>query len=270
MHFIDSHCHLHDQRVKPGLPGMIRRAEDAGVRYMVTCATMEENFQRTADLAQKYNGILPCFGIHPWFIDSCSRDWKETLATCLADISSGVGETGLDFMIPNADRDHQVRVFEAQLAMAVEMERPVNIHIRKAWESLIRVLKRFGTLKTPGLIHSYSGSADMVPVLEKYGLTLSFSGSVTNPGSTKVVRALNAVSPDRYVLETDSPDIQPYLSGGRITGLNEPANLPAIAAIAAQRINTDPDRFSRQAYENSLAVFDSVIDPGKKRKSSQE
>ena len=268
MAFIDSHCHLHDHRIASDLEKIIGRATDAGIEFMVTCATMEENFDRTALLAETWPGVLPFFGVHPWFIDSLSSGWKARLEACLSGMPSGVGETGLDFMIKNADRDRQVQVFETQLALAVEMKRPINIHIRKAWEPLIRILKRFGPLKIPGLVHSYSGSADMVPVLEKYGLYISFSGSVTNPNSNKVLKSLAAVSADRIVFETDSPDIPPWISGERISGLNEPSNLPGIAGEAARRLETDPGRFIRRAYENSRALFNPVIGTNANEESS--
>lgn len=259
MQFFDSHCHLHDARIDTELSNILERAKQSAVACMVTCATMEKDFKRSAMLARQYADVVPCFGIHPWFIDRISPGWQDRLAGLLSDLPSGVGETGLDFMIKNPDRDRQIAVFEAQLAMAIEMERPINIHVRKAWDALIRTLKRFGPLKTPGLVHSYSGSADMVPVLEKYGLYISFSGSVTNPNSKKVLRALQAVSPDRFVLETDTPDIQPYVSGKRLTSLNEPANLPGIARVAADRLKTDFDTFCRQAYDNSLNLFDTIL-----------
>lgn len=238
---------------------------------MVSCATAEDNFELTARIAdqskpdsldikyEEMSVILPCFGIHPWFVDSVSPQWEENLEAFLLSCPSGVGETGLDFVDKTADREKQLQIFEHHLILARELERPVNIHIRKAWDAFIHILKRIGPLKTPGLIHSYSGSADMVPLLEKYGLFLSFSGAVTNPGAVKAVAALNSVSKDCYVLETDSPDIQPYFSGKRISGLNEPAYLPAISDIAASRIKADPVDFAQKAYENSITLFKPLL-----------
>ncbi|MFH2060107.1 MAG: TatD family hydrolase [Pseudomonadota bacterium] len=273
MQFFDSHCHLHDSRIISDLPQILERAANAGVSTMVTCATMEENFELTSQLSQQYSTIIPCFGIHPWFLDQLSSQWKTNLESRLLSVPSGVGETGLDFTDKRADRDLQVRVFEHQLMLSMELERPINIHIRKAWGCLIDILKHRGKLKTPGLIHSYSGSPDMIPVLEKYGLYISFSGSITHPGSKKGINGLKTVSKDRFVLETDSPDIYPYLSDKKTIALNEPVNLFAIAKIAAQRLDTDIEAFSNQAYENSLVLFDTILPKdrytGKDRKDNK-
>nr|NJM04322.1 hypothetical protein [Desulfobacula sp.] len=78
MNFIDSHCHLHDSRILDDMPGIVARAEAAGVKAMVTCATMEENFEQTAQLSLAYPAILPLFtGFIPRFLDSLSLGWKK-------------------------------------------------------------------------------------------------------------------------------------------------------------------------------------------------
>lgn len=259
MYFVDSHTHLHDRRIFQKTPEIINRAIAAGLIYMATCATMEDNFEHTRQLSHTHPELIPHFGIHPWFVDSLTKGWKKTLAAYLESVPSGVGEIGLDFIDKKVNRDRQIEVFEYQLSLAVDLGRPVNIHNRKAWDSMIHVLKRFGSLRVPGLIHSYSGSADMVPLFEKYNLYISFSGSVTNPKNLKVLKSLKAVQDNRFVLETDTPDIQPYINGKQLTTLNEPSNVPEIAKIAAQRLGIDENWFAEQALTNSLALFNPVL-----------
>ncbi len=260
MPFIDSHTHLHDERIIADVPGIMARARAQGVRYMATCATMEENFELTAELSEQHPPILPFFGLHPWFLDALSDLWKNNLLRYLeAYPSSGIGETGIDFMDKTLDRDLQIRVFEHHLALARDLGRPITIHIRKAWDPAIRILKKMGKLRVPGLVHSYSGSAELVPVFESFNLYLSFSGSVTFEGAKKTVQAIRRVAEDRVVLETDTPDIYPHLPGPRPTRLNEPSNLPAIARIAAERIGRDLEGFADQVYENSQALFGSLL-----------
>ncbi len=70
--YVDAHCHLHDPRIIHDIPGIVQRAKAAEVTHMVTCATMEENFESTSALARQYPAIIPCYGIHPWFLESLS------------------------------------------------------------------------------------------------------------------------------------------------------------------------------------------------------
>lgn len=237
-------------------------ARDAGVKKIVTCATMEETFGMTAQLSQKFACILPCFGIHPWFLDTLGPDWALNLGQWLEKIPSGVGETGLDFMDKAADRDLQIQVFKTHLALACDLNRPINIHVRKAWDAILKILKHHGPLAAGGVIHSYSGSADLVPVLEKFNLHISFSGSVTRPNARKVVQALGAVNFDRIVFETDTPDIVPQFILDAHPGhapLNQPANVREIVRVAADRLGMGFDTLARHGYENSLALFGSVL-----------
>ncbi len=224
---------------------------------MVTCATMEENFAATAQLAGAYDSVLPCFGIHPWFLETLTPNWEENLAFWLEKMPSGIGETGLDFMIKRADRDLQIQVFKVHLALANTLNRPMNIHIRKAWDPFIHILKKNGPLRAGGLVHSFSGSADLVHVMEKFNLHISFSGAITRPNAKKTVLALNAVSPDRILFETDTPDIFPSCEDayGTQTQLNQPANLPCIVKIAAGRRKMGFEELAGWAYTNGLNLF---------------
>lgn len=259
--YLDVHTHLHDQRIIGDISGIITRAKAAGLGGMVTCATMEENFSATAELAKTYGSVLPCFGIHPWFLDTLTRNWVENLASWLEKTPSGIGETGLDFMIGGADRELQIRVFTTHLELANDLNRPMNIHIRKAWDPFIYILKKNGPLKAGGLIHSFSGSADLVKVLEKFNLHISFSGAVTRPNAKKIVRALNAVSLERILFETDSPDIYPSFEDTQNFGkqLNQPANLPEIVKIAARRRKIEFDQLAGHGYNNGLNLFSPII-----------
>ncbi len=259
MKFADSHCHLHDSRIIGDIDGIMNRAEKKGVRFMVSCSTMESDFELTAQLADQYDNILPCFGIHPWFVHTASGNWKQVLENYLVSRPSGIGETGLDFTDTGAPRQMQIQVFEYHLNLAIRLERPINVHIRKAWDAFIHILKKTGRLKVPGIIHSYSGSADMIPLFEKYGFYISFSGSVTRPGAKKVINALKKVSFNRFVLETDSPDIYPSLPDGKGHGVfNEPSNLPEIARSAAHRAQVPMAELVKNAYNNAVDVFHDI------------
>lgn len=257
--FVDSHCHLHDSRISDCLDQILSRARNNGVQLMASCATEENNFEKTLQLSVDHEGIIPFLGIHPWFIDTLTPDWKSGLESLVSKNLCGVGETGLDFMDKKADRNAQLDVFQYHIDLAKQLKRPINIHIRKAWDAFIHLLKKMGPFPVPGLIHSYSGSADMIPVFKKYNLLISFSGSVTRPGAKKVGQALRAVSMSRFVLETDTPDIYPTIENPLENQLNEPGNLPKIAEIAANRKGMSYEIFCSQAFENSVMIFRPII-----------
>jgi len=260
--FFDVHTHLHDPRISGDIQGILRRAGEAGVTHMATCATMEENFQTTKRLARSKAPVVPCFGIHPWFLDTLSRNWETVLGEQLEKIPSAVGETGLDFMDRGADRDLQRSVFKTHLSLAMDLGRPVNIHIRKAWDAFVHILKETGPLKVGGVVHSYSGSADLVRVLTGYNLHISFSGAATRPHAKKATKAILAVPLDRIVFETDTPDLFPSLE---TTGplnpkpLNEPMYVRDIVRICATLREMPFEKLAEHGYANARHLFEPLL-----------
>lgn len=214
--YFDSHCHLQEPEIVDELDQIMERWRHINGGTIVCCGTKEEDWQAVINIAIRHDSVLPCIGLHPWFIHGASHGWADILERHLDQCNNigCIGEIGLDFLLKELDTDHQEKVFKTQITMARERGLPVSIHVRKAWDCFIRVLKRMGPLPEGGVIHSYSGSADMVELFERHGLYISFSGSVTNPHNKKVRKALTAVSLDRLLIETDSPAILPRNSTG--------------------------------------------------------
>jgi TatD DNase family protein len=258
--FFDVHTHLHDHRISMDTQGILLRAKQAGVTHMATCATMEENFAATARLARSC--IIPCFGIHPWFLDTLSPNWESVLGEHLEGMPSAVGETGLDFMDRGADRKRQLSVFNTHLSLAMDLRRPVNIHIRKAWDAFVHVLKKIGPLPAGGVVHSYSGSADLVRVLTTHNLHISFSGAATRPRAKKTLKALLAVPLDRIVFETDTPDLFPSQEDVKVSGprpLNEPMYVRDIVRICAARRKMPVEQLAAHGYANARQLYEPVL-----------
>jgi TatD DNase family protein len=230
MQFIDAHCHLQDRRYRGHGSEIIARGKASGVTAFVCCGAEEADWQVVAQLSGANPEVIASFGVHPWYVAGLSPVWRERLEELLATYpAAAIGEIGLDFAVDGFDRETQERVFRAQLELARQLERPVSIHCRDAWGRLVDIL---GEQRLPvgGLIHSYSGSADMVPVVERFGLYVSFSGAITRPNARRAQEAIRRVSAQRLLIETDSPDLLPQGAAG---DLNEPANLPLVAVRAA-------------------------------------
>jgi len=248
----DAHTHLQDLRLSSSIHQVIRRSMAAGVTHMVCCGVQESDWPGVTSLAARYPGIFPAFGLHPWFISSRSPDWLDRLEQLLQTTGAAVGEIGLDRIVLPRDDGDQISVFTSQLTLAKEYKRPVNIHCRKAFGLLADLLKENGGLPHGGMIHSYSGSADMVKVFEKSGAYISFSGSLTRPHNKKVRQAARAVSLERLLIETDTPDI---LSTGAPDGLNEPAHVHLVLKTLAQLREESIEVLANATFANAIRLF---------------
>ena len=273
MQLFDAHCHLQDERLAGRLAEVLNRAERSGVRRMLCCGCHERNWDAVLALAQAHPEIVPSFGIHPWYMEGRTDGWLETLERFLSGQPSGVGEIGLDHAVtPRADEEQEA-VFIAQLRLARRLKRPVSLHCRKAWERLREIISREGGVGWGGLIHSYSGSAELVKPLEEMGLYISFSGAVTRSGNKRGHRALAAVSSARLLIETDSPDLPPAcqdvalwrsLAGtpavaGAPSAVNEPANLALVASGVADILGRSPDWVAEQTFANASRLLAGIM-----------
>jgi TatD DNase family protein len=231
MHFFDTHCHLQDERIKNDSKGIVDRAIAAGVKNMLCCGSTEDDWPEVIALSRNYPGIYAAVGLHPWYIASRSPHWLSSLEELLhSNPQLAIGEIGLDHALEAYNEIEQMTVFTEQLQLARKMKRPVSMHCRKAWGSLMALL-RSGQISPTGLvIHSYSGPVELVKELESYGIMLSFSGSITYKRNHRGRAAAIAVSGNHLLIETDSPDISPV----NHQGTNEPSTLPAVAQVLAQ------------------------------------
>ncbi len=233
LHLVDAHCHLQDDRLAPELSSLLARGRAAGIGAMICCGTREQDWNRVLELSEKHADIHPSLGVHPWYADQAGEGWARRLDALLGDTRCGVGEIGLDHVLDKGSRAIQETVFRTQLALARKHGRPVSIHCRKAWGTLVSILEEEGGLSRGGLIHSYSGSPEMVAVLEKLGCCISFSGSITRTRNKRGHASCRAVSRERLLIETDSPDLMPVSTEG---AYNEPANiLKVVAAVGRLR-----------------------------------
>jgi TatD DNase family protein len=253
MKLFDVHTHIQDDRLENRQDRVIARAIEAGVDSIMVCGLHEGDWPVVAEMAETYGAVVPALGIHPWFIEDRGPRWTDTLAAMLEQNKAAVGEIGLDRMIPRRNDDDQESVFLTQMAIARDLGKPVNLHCRSAWGRMMEILKSMGGLPHGGVVHSWSGSAEMVREFERLGAFISFSGSVTRPDNRKVRKAVQAVSRDRLVLETDSPDILPT---GVDAVLNEPAYVRAVLESVALLRGESPEDVATYTYENSLRLFE--------------
>jgi TatD DNase family protein len=256
LNLFDAHCHLQDERVLGRADAIVAAASAAGVRGMASCGTRETDWGPLEGLARRHPAVVPFFGLHPWFVRGRSPGWLGELRARLGRLPSGVGEIGLDHVLEPRDDAEQEAVFAAQLDLAREFAVPANLHCRKAWGDLRRILAERGPFPAGLVIHAYSGPPELVPPLAEAGAYFSFSGTLTYARNLRGPARVRAIPPERLLVETDSPDMHPAVDGRPPEGaLNEPANLPQVlAAVAGLRVESDEAQAS-QVWENALRLF---------------
>ena len=249
---IDCHCHLDFDAFDSDRSTVIARANDNGIRQIVVPGVKHAYWERIRNLCDTSTQLHACYGLHPYFADEHNDDDLLQLQhwvsrhDCVA-----VGECGLDYRKHQADRQLQLRFFEAQLDIANSCNRPVVIHSVRATEDAIRAIKQYPDLR--GMIHSYSGSYEQAMQLIDMGFFISLGGAITYDNARRLRTTAAKIPLDFILLETDAPD-QPDAAHARQR--NEPAYLLNVLECLTELRDDSAEEIAEQTTANARALFD--------------
>ena len=247
----DTHAHLLDERFDADRDALIARLPQAGVASVLECACALSDLPKMIALTERYPAlILGAAGVHPHSADEWDASAKDAVERALAHPAvRAVGEIGLDYHYDFSPREKQIEVFAAQLGLANDLGLPVIIHDREAHADTFELVKKY---RPKGIIHCYSGSAEMAKEFVKLGMYIGFTGSVTFKNANKLLFAAAEVPEDRILLETDCPYMAPVpYRGTRCDSTLIPATAERLAEIRGTDVQTLIDR----ARENGCRVY---------------
>lgn len=241
---IDTHAHLD---MLEGADAAVDRARSAGVKTILTVGIDRERWRRSLELAARHDDVRVILGIHPH--NAAGDTTIDELREAQQDARVvAVGETGLDYYRDYAPRERQRELFEAQLALAAELDKPVVVHTRAADEDTVAALERHdGDV----VLHCFSAPALLRPALE-HGWYVSFAGNVTYKNASELRVAASQVPPERILTETDAPYLAPQAQRGRT---NEPAFVAHTLAALAEARGDDVRELETQIDRNAARVF---------------
>ena len=254
---IDSHCHLADAVFAADLDAVVARAREAGLERALVI--LEAGNANESAQALKVEALWPdvrtSIGVHPHaaheYADSPERTADVVRAQVAATPSArAIGEIGLDYHYDYSPRDVQQRVFRAQLVLAVELGLPVVIHTREADEDTLAILRDVG--QVTGVLHCFTGTADLARAGLELGLYVSLAGIVTFPKAGDLRETARGVPLDRLLVETDSPFLAPVPFRGK---RNEPAHVAQVVAALADLHHLEAADLARQTTANFHCLF---------------
>ena len=165
-----------------------------------------------------------------------------------------IGETGLDhFRAGERGRVVQREAFRAHLALAKELDLPVQIHDRDAHEAVLDVLARDGAPERT-VFHCFSGDAALARFAVAQGWFCSFAGPVTFTSSADLRAALHEVPPTQLLVETDAPYLAPHPARGR-------PNAPYLLAATVRAVAAELGRDLREVCRALEATTEQVYGP---------
>lgn len=238
---------------------VVTRAREAGLTGMLITGTNALESQQAQSLAQRHPDFCwSTAGIHPHHASEWSTDTAATLRR-LAESPQvvAIGECGLDFNRNFSAHNQQEYAFDAQLALAAELQMPVFLHCRDAHERFIAVLKPWIAQLPGAVVHCFTGTAEELAECLALGLSVGITGWVCDERRGMGLRELLPQIPtERLLLETDAPYLLPRDMRPRPTSRrNEPCFLPHIVQQVALWRGEDADWLGQQTDANSRRLF---------------
>jgi TatD DNase family protein len=259
VHFVDTHCHLNFESYAVDRAQVIERAQSAAVTQIINPGVDRASSEESLQLAESLPGFYAAVGIHPNSTADFQPDdlnWIRALAA--HEKALAIGEIGLDYHWDKSPKAQQFAAFEAQLALAAELNLPVIIHNREASEDVLAILENWaktltGPLKeAPGVLHSFSAPASIAERALAINLYLGFTGPITFKKSDDLRRIAAQIPLDRLLLETDGPFLTPEPHRGK---RNEPAYIPLIADRIASLRQISLETLAQATSANAQRLF---------------
>lgn len=271
----DIHAHLHDKAYDEDREQILKEMKDYGV-WAVTVGTDQTERKKALKLAEEHPHIYAAVGLHP--ADNVTEEFDYDFYKSLASNEKvvAIGECGLDYHYvetffkrdqdagkvtwnKDAEVDRQQRIFEQQIELAVEVNKPLMLHGRPnkgsmdAYEDMLHILesakKKHGT-KLRGNAHFFVGNIDIAERFVQIGFTMSFSGVITfTKDYDDVVRYLPMTM---IQAETDSPYATPAPFRGK---RNSPMYVQEVVARIAVLRNEPLEEVRMQLLENAKRIF---------------
>lgn len=250
---IDSHAHLDMRDYDQDREEVIGRALQGGLSRIITIGIDFNSSVAALKLAKKYAQIFSTVGFHPHDAKHATPRKLQELARLSAEPKVVAwGEMGLDFFHRHSAPQTQVEIFELQLDLALDCDKPSIIHSRDANEEVLAVLKKHKKPNLRGVIHCFSGDYDLAMRFIALGFYISFPGVVTFPKATQARDAAARLPLEKLLVETDAPFLAPIPFRGK---RNEPLYVTHTAQKIAELRQMSYEDFCLQTAENTKSIF---------------
>ena len=246
----DTHSHFDDEKFDEDREELLLSLHENGVCCVIDCGCDKASSHEAIKLSEKFDFVFAAIGIHPHeAADAKGSDLEELRALYSNEKVVAVGEIGLDYHYDFSPREVQLEFFEKQIILANELSLPVIVHDREAHEDTLNLLKKH---KPKGVVHCFSGSAEMAKEVLKLGMYIGLGGAVTFKNARKPLEVAAIVPEDKLLLETDCP----YMAPVPLRGKRCDSSMIAYTAEKLSEVRkTDTQTLIDKCCENAKVLF---------------
>ena len=254
MRLIDSHCHLNYAGLAERQDEVLANARANGVTGFLNISTRQSEWGDVLGAAERNADVWATVGVHPHEADA----HPDLGAAALVEAAShprviAIGECGLDYFYDNSEREAQKDRFEAHIDASRQSGLPLVVHTRDAEEDTAEILARaVREGGVTGVLHCFTGTADLARKALDLGFYISLSGIVTFKNAKELQETASWLPSDRMLVETDSPFLAPVPHRGQTC---EPAFVADTARFVAELRNEPPEALAETTTANFFRLF---------------
>lgn len=255
MKLVDSHCHLNYDGLAERQDEVLEAARARGVTAFLNISTRQREWNDVIGVAERNADVWASVGVHPHEADAHPDLGAAALTQAAAHPRViAIGECGLDYYYDKSDREAQQERFHAHIDAARTSGLPLVVHTRDAEEDTAEILERAvreGGVR--GVLHCFTGSAELAHKGLDLGFFVSLSGIVTFKNAKDLQETAKQIPLDRLLVETDAPFLAPVPNRGKTC---EPAFVADTAAFLADLRGEDPEELANATTANFYRLFD--------------
>ena len=253
--FIDTHTHLYVDAFQEDRKEVVQRAIDNGIELMllpnIDVATIDDMHMLTKQFPNNCRSMM---GLHP---GNVKEDWEAQLNTMKdllfkSDQYIAVGEIGMDLYWDKTFIEEQKKAFAIQVEWAKELNLPIVIHARDAFQEIYEILDDLNDANLRGVFHCFTGSNEDVHRILDFGGFMFGIGGVLTYKNAKIDEVVKTIPLEHIILETDSPYLPPVPFRGK---RNESSYLLHVAEKLADVYDLKMNVIERTTTENAIKLF---------------
>ncbi len=261
MRLIDSHCHLVYEGLAERQEEVLENARKRGVSGFLNISTRQKEWGDVIAVAERHGDVWASVGVHPHEADAHPDLGSAALVEGTRHPRViAIGECGLDYYYDKSDRKAQRERFEAHIDAARQTGLPLIVHTREAEQDTAEILGRaVREGGVAGVLHCFTGSAELATKALDLGFFVSLSGIVTFKNAANLQQTARRLPLDSLLVETDAPFLAPVPNRGKVC---EPAFVADTASFVAELRGETAEELGEATTANFFRLFGKAAGEG--------
>lgn len=250
---IDTHTHLYLKEFAADIDDVINRAKNLKINNFFLPAIDSSHTEAMISLKNAYPEIMHMMaGLHPCSVkDNYLEELSHVKNVLKNHAIVAIGEIGIDLYWDKSTLNIQKKAFASQIRLAKDLNLPIVIHCRNAFDEIFEVLEKEKSEKLRGIFHCFSGNYEQALKAISFNMKLGIGGVVTFKNG-KIDKFLKKIPLDNLVLETDSPYLAPPPFRGK---RNESSYLSIIIDKLTEVYEIPAEKIIEITSSNAIELF---------------